>query len=40
MIVDAPALNVDVIEAVIRDFRRRGESEWQSNVVISTPSQL
>lgn len=32
MIVDAPALNVDVIEAAIRDFRRRGESEWQSDL--------
>lgn len=40
MIVDAPALNVDAIEATIRHFRRRGESEWQSNVAISIPSQL
>lgn len=40
MIVDAPALNVDVIEAAIRDFRLRGESEWQSNEAISTSSQL
>lgn len=35
MVVDAPSLNQQVIEATIADFRKRGEHEWCSQEKIS-----